>query len=340
MPTNYNAIASAVNRAMENKGSGGSLTDKFNAFMSRPRSFDQQESDIDKLQAQNDVQKSAITSGKLLSDIEAANPGVDPKVARNRRIIAGIGDGISGIAGLVSAANGGLALNNQGKTAIGAVMDEQEAQRQKRKAEINEQYNTKVAAIQQQDRDIAAMRQRLNERRQRAYAEQKQNYENEYNTYRNQKAAADAQRAETQAQYQPQLSQSQIDKNNRTGVKTGGGSATKAPKQTPTFKISHSGGSFNIPTDKTSLTSILATLPSFDELDLPSDTSKGRNSNTQLVIEQYARTEHAKTNKAFQEAISQYRDGQSGNTIAWASQQNSGGSSGGETGGKGIIEGW
>lgn len=303
MPTNYNAIASAVNRAMENKGSGGSLTDKFNAFMSRPRSFDQQESDIDKLQAQNDVQKSAITSGKLLSDIEAANPGVDPKVARNRRIIAGIGDGISGIAGLVSAANGGLALNNQGKTAIGAVMDEQEAQRQKRKAEINEQYNTKVAAIQQQDRDIAAMRQRLNERRQRAYAEQKQNYENEYNTYRNQKAAADVQRAETQAQYQPQLSQSQIDKNNRTGVKTGG----STQKPTKSFSLSTNGQAYDIPADSSVMTSIFSTIPS--DIPLDSDTSSGRNKNMQLVIQEYAKTDHAKTNKEFLDAMRQYAKG-------------------------------
>lgn len=308
MPTNYSAIASAVTKAMENKGSGGSLTDKFNAFMSRPRSFDQQESDIDKLQGQNDVQKSAITSGKLLSDIEAANPGVDPKVARNRRIIAGIGDGISGIAGLVSAANGGLALNNQGKTAIGAVMDEQEAQRQKRKAEINEQYNTKVAAIQQQDRDIAAMRQRLNDRRQRAYAEQKQNYENEYNTYRNQKAAADAQRAETQAQYQPKLSQSQIDKNNRTGVKTGG-SSQKAPKQTKTFSLSTNGQAYDIPADNSVMTSIFSTIPSSSDVPLDSDTNNGRNKNMQLVIQEYAKTEHAKTNREFQEAMRQYAKG-------------------------------
>lgn len=167
---------------------------------------------------------------------EKARYKTDPKRERWSRIAAGIGDAITGISGIVGMANGSVAPD-PASVSSSEVTDKTYRDRHSRyldalgkSSELEGRHNQTVLE------SIKAMRSRKLERdkrkadeARRAYEEAERLHKQSLWPYQQQEAIAKAKNAEniasrngTIAEYQGSLSQSQIDRNNRTGTSSGG----------------------------------------------------------------------------------------------------------------------
>lgn len=280
--------------------------------------LDDPDSSQNQAEAKNKAELQDITTrgSGFQKDVNDRFGEENTKRERQAQWISGIGDAISGFAGLISAANGGQAINTHGRTALQGVMDEQEKRRQERKAEIERYYNMRLAANRAEAANLAERRKRLEVQRAWQDAAPERARKNERELYQTQTAAANLQYARERARRegiiadnQEETSRANINKINRTGIKTGGagGRSGTGGKQPVYISMSGNGNNYNVPGDKYSLNAILATIPGSDVVSLPSDNSKGaRDKQADLVIRQYMQTDHAKTNQAFWDALAPY----------------------------------
>lgn len=239
-------------------------------------------------------QKMANATRDYRDDIAKLGEGPTKK-EQQQRFIAGIGDAISGFAGLISAARGGQAVNTNGNTAMGRVMDDQEKRRLERRKQIEEYYNNAQSEYKMERERLADRRQRLKDERDYNMKRQQEDRKAEYEGYRNQEAKAKAERAGIQAQNQDALDKSQINRNNRSGVKT----TTPKLEQETTY---HGGGrSFKIKASnqKQAISAAIAAINADDGFE-------ARTKNAQDVFNEYLQSGRAKDNPAFWEAIGPY----------------------------------
>lgn len=116
--------------------------------------------------------------------------GPTERQLRNQRFWAGLGDALSGVAGLISAVNGGMAIDTSGKTAIGAVRNAQEEARKRRREKFDRDYTLASDRLKRESDYLAQLRAKKQAEQTAAYAAAKEKREQ----------AAEARAAEAHAQ--------------------------------------------------------------------------------------------------------------------------------------------